>query len=74
MECWVHHDTILDVKANQSLNEAWEHEDNKDELKIDLQGPERQFWFGTKAGRQETPSSHNMGCRIYSGRGKAGSS
>jgi len=46
MECWVHHDTILDDdKAHQSLKEAWEHEDNKDELKIELQGLERQFWL-----------------------------
>jgi hypothetical protein len=65
MECWVHHDTILDdVKANQSLNEAWEHEDNKDELKIDLQGPERQFWLGTEAGR--------LGCYNFPGETWAG--
>ena len=48
----MNHGTILDdVKANQSLKEAWEQEDNKDELKIDLQGPERRFWLGTEAGR-----------------------
>ena len=42
MECWVHHYAILDDdKTNQSLKEAWEHEDNKDELKIELQGLER---------------------------------
>jgi hypothetical protein len=52
MECWVHHDTILDDdKAHQSLKEAWEHEDNNDELKIELQGLGRQFWLGTEAGR-----------------------
>ena len=51
MECWVHHYAILDDdKANQSLKEAWEHEDNKDELKIELQGLERQFWLGTQEG------------------------
>jgi hypothetical protein len=56
----VHHGTILDdVKANQSLKEAWEQEDNKDELKIDLQGPERQFWLGTEAGR--------LGCYNFPG-------
>jgi hypothetical protein len=37
MECWVHQDIILDDdKAHQSVKEAWEHEDDKDELKIDL--------------------------------------
>ena len=42
MECWVHQDTILDDdKAHQSVKEAWEHEDDKDELKIELQGLER---------------------------------
>jgi hypothetical protein len=30
-----------DDKAHQSVNEAWEHEDDKDELKIELQGSER---------------------------------
>ena len=46
-------DTLLnDDKANQSLKEAWEQEDNKDELKIVLQGPERQFWLGKEAGSQ----------------------
>jgi hypothetical protein len=38
------------------LKEAWEHEDNKDELKIELQGLERQFWLGTEEGR--------LGCMI----------
>jgi hypothetical protein len=52
MECWVHHDTILDDdQADQRLKEAWEQVDSKDELKIDLQGPERHFWLGTEAGR-----------------------
>jgi len=45
-------DTILDDdQANQRLKEAWEHDDSKDELKIDLQGLERHFWLGTEAGR-----------------------
>jgi hypothetical protein len=52
MECWVHQDIILDDnKARQSVKEAWEHEDDKDELKIELQGLERQFCLGTEAGR-----------------------
>ncbi len=38
MECWVHQDTILnDEKANQKMREAWEQEDSKDELKIELE-------------------------------------
>jgi hypothetical protein len=33
MQCWVHHDNILDDdQANQRLKEAWEHDDSKDEL------------------------------------------
>ena len=37
--------TILDDdQANQRLKEAWEHDDSKDELKVDLQGLERYFW------------------------------
>jgi hypothetical protein len=37
MECWVHQDIILDDdKAHESLKETWEHEDDKDKLKIDL--------------------------------------
>jgi hypothetical protein len=60
MECWVHQDIILDDdKANQSSKEAWEQGDNKDELTKDLQGPERQFWLGTAAGR--------LGCYDFPG-------
>ena len=60
MECWVHQDIILDDdKAHQSVKEAWGHEDDKDELEIELQGLERQFWLGTEAGR--------LGCYDFSG-------
>jgi hypothetical protein len=60
MECWVHQDIILDDDtAHQSVKEAWEHEDDKDELKIELQGLERQHWLGTEAGR--------LGCYDFSG-------
>ena len=46
METWRCGDIILDVnKAHQSLKKAWEHEDDKDEWKIELQGLERQFWL-----------------------------
>jgi hypothetical protein len=39
MACWVHQDSILDdEEVSQSLQEAWEHEGSKDELKIELQG------------------------------------
>jgi hypothetical protein len=41
------------------VKKAWEHEDDKDELKIELQGLERQFWLGTEAGR--------LGCYDLSG-------
>jgi ribonuclease HI len=40
-----------DDKAHQSAKEAWEDEDDKDELNMNLQGLERQFWLGTEAGR-----------------------
>jgi hypothetical protein len=34
MACWVHQDSILDEEeVSQSLQEAWEHEGRKDELK-----------------------------------------
>ena len=60
METWRCGDIILDVnKAHQSLKKAWEHEDDKDEWKIELQGLERQLWLGTEAGR--------LGCYDFSG-------
>ena len=40
------------------LKKAWEQEDNKDELKIVLQGPERQFWLGTEAGYGREMDQH----------------
>jgi hypothetical protein len=44
MECWVQQDIILDDdKAHQSVKEAWEHEDGKDEFKIELQVLEKQM-------------------------------
>ena len=65
MECWVHQDIILDDdKAHQSVKEAWGHEDDKDELEIELQGLERQFWLGTEAGR--------LGCYNFPGQTWAG--
>jgi hypothetical protein len=60
MECWVHHDTILDDdQTNQRLKEAWEQEDSKNELKIDMLGLERQLWLGTETGR--------LGCYNFPG-------
>ena len=69
MECWVHHDTILDDDpANQRSKEAWEQDDHKDELKIDLQGLERHFWLGTEAGRL---GCYNFPGEIWAGDGSA---
>jgi ribonuclease HI len=60
MECRVHQDIILDDDTgHQNVKEAWEHEDDKGELKIDLQGLERQFWLGTEAIR--------LGCYDFQG-------
>jgi hypothetical protein len=48
----VHQNIILDHdQAHQSVTEAWEHEDDKDELKIELQGLERQVRAGDKSGK-----------------------
>jgi hypothetical protein len=53
MACWVYQDSILDDDAAiQSLKEAWEQQSNKDELKIDLQSLERQYWLGTEVERR----------------------
>jgi hypothetical protein len=55
-----HHDVILDDdKAHQSVKEAWEYENDKEELKMELQGLERQFWLGTEVGR--------LGCYNFPG-------
>ena len=65
MACWVHQDSILDDHGViQSLKEAWQQESSKDELKIDLQGLERQYWLGTEAGR--------LGCYDFLGETWAG--
>ncbi len=46
MKCRVYqHINLDDDKTHQSVREAWEHADDKDELKIELQGLERQFWL-----------------------------
>jgi hypothetical protein len=49
---------------NQRLKDAWEQDDSKDELKIDLQGLERHVWLGTEAGR--------LGCYNFPGQTLAG--
>ena len=58
MECWAHHNINLSVviinQRYQHLRDAWEQENDKDDLKMDLQGLERQFWLRMEAGR--------MGC------------
>jgi hypothetical protein len=43
-----------------NLRAAWEHEDDKDEMNVVLQGLERNFWKGTEAGW--------MGAMIFLGR------
>jgi hypothetical protein len=52
MACWVHQDRILDDdEIIQGLQEAWEQESNKDELKKWLQGFELHYWLGTEVRR-----------------------
>ena len=51
MECWTSCNDGLDAdKSRQSLKGAWEHESDKDELEVNLQGLERDFWLETEAG------------------------
>ena len=50
MQCWVHQDTLINgAQVESSLREAWEHEGDKDEMNIVLQGSEQHFWRGTEA-------------------------
>jgi hypothetical protein len=50
MECWAHHNINLDLDTvNQHLRDAWEQENDQDDVKMDLQGLERQCWLGTEA-------------------------
>ncbi len=46
------------------MREAWEHEGGKDEMNIELQGLEKNFWKGTEAGW--------MGCYDFPGETWAG--
>ena len=65
MECWTSCNDGLDAdKSRQSLKGAWEHESDKDELEVNLQGLERDFWLGTEAGR--------LGCYEFPGETWAG--
>jgi len=51
MQCWVPRDMIINTEhVETNLRAAWEHEDDKDELNVVLQGLERNFWKGTEAG------------------------
>jgi hypothetical protein len=69
MGCWVHHDVILDDdKAHQIVKDAWEYENDKEELKLELQGLERQFWLGTEAGRR---GCYNIPGETWAGDGSA---
>ena len=51
-------------QVETSLRAAWEHEDNKDEMNVVLQGLERNSWKGTEAGW--------MGCYDFPGETWAG--
>jgi hypothetical protein len=64
MECWAHHNINLSVviinQRYQHLRDAWEQENDKDDLKMDLQGLERQFWLGTEAGPPTPPPAPSV--------------
>jgi len=65
MECWTSSNDTSEVDESwQPLKDAWEHDSDKDELSINLQGPERDFWLGTEAGR--------LGCYEFPGETWAG--
>ena len=64
MHCWVHQDALFHDGQEANMREAWEHEGDKDELNIVLQGLEQHFWKGTEAGR--------MGCYDFPGETWAG--
>ena len=51
MQCWVHQDILLnDEPVETNMREAWEHEDSKDEMNIEIQVLEQHFWRETEAG------------------------
>lgn len=65
MECWTHtSQQVTDSAVYECLKEAWEHEDEKDDLTVDIQGLEREYWLGTEAGR--------LGCYGFPGESWAG--
>ena len=64
MHCCVHQDSFFYDGQEANMREAWEHEVDKDELHIVLQGLEQYFWKGTEAGR--------MGCYDFPGETWAG--
>ena len=64
MHCWMHQDALFHDGQEANMREAWEHEGEKDELNIVLQGLEQHFWKGTEAGR--------MGCYDFPGETWAG--
>ena len=47
----MHQDALFHDGQEANMREAWEHEGEKDELNIVLQGLEQHFWKGTEAGR-----------------------
>lgn len=44
MDCWAHENLKIDERvACKSLKKAWEQDDDKDELRVDMQDLKRQF-------------------------------
>ena len=65
MECWTHSEAnVNQEQAFKHIKAAWESEDDKDTLQIDLTGLEREYWLGTEAGR--------LGCYEFQGEVWAG--
>ena len=52
MTAWVHRDcTMVDQATIESLQQAWECTEEKDECSVEQVGLERDYWLGSEAGR-----------------------
>lgn len=52
MTAWVHRDhCMVDQTAVESLQQAWECTEGKDECSVEMTGLERDYWLGSEAGR-----------------------
>ena len=52
MTAWVHRDcTMVDQATIESLQQAWECTEEKDECLVEPVGLERDYWLGSEAGR-----------------------